>query len=161
MTPPGSSSRRHRSARAAFSPSCSRRLDGELPDAVAQHFSTAESNPTIDAAFVLEREQARDPESFAAEYLAQFVGSGAAYLDRDRITDAIAERGELAPDDGVNWVAGLDPAFSSDPFGLAIVGRDPRDRQPARARRRAQLEAEHRASSCRVRGATTGRGSRP
>jgi phage terminase large subunit-like protein len=28
----------------------------------------------------------------------------------------------------VSWIAGLDPAFSSDPFGLALVGRDPLDR---------------------------------
>jgi phage terminase large subunit-like protein len=30
----------------------------------------------------------------------------------------------VSPELGRGWVAGLDPAFSSDPFGLAIVGRD-------------------------------------
>ena len=29
----------------------------------------------------------------------------------------------LAPDQASGWVAGLDPAFASDPFGLALVGR--------------------------------------
>jgi len=99
---------------------------GELPDARALHASTAQVNPTIDAAF-LEREEARDPDSFRSEYLAEFTGSGGAYLDFDRFT--VADRGEIAPDDATNWVAALDPAFSSDPFGLALVGRpkDPKE----------------------------------
>jgi hypothetical protein len=34
----------------------------------------------------------------------------------------------LQPEDAVSWIAGIDPAFSSDPFGLCIVGRHPLDR---------------------------------
>jgi phage FluMu gp28-like protein len=102
---------------------------GELTDAAAHHATTAEVNPTIDAEF-LAREQARDPDNFKSEYEAEFVGSGAAYLDPDRIDGAVADgRGELRPEDAVSWIAGIDPAFSSDPFGLAIVGRDPADRR--------------------------------
>lgn len=102
---------------------------GELADATAHRATTAEVNPTIDAEF-LAREQARDPETFKSEYLAEFVGGGASFLDPDRIDEATAEdRGELAPEQAAGWVAGLDPAFSSDPFGLALVGRDPSDRQ--------------------------------
>jgi phage terminase large subunit-like protein len=97
--------------------------NGELTDAVAHRATTAEANPTIDDAF-LERERARDPEGFRGEYEAQFVGSGGAFLDSERITDAVADRAELAPEQAVSWVAGLDPAFSSDPFGLALVGRE-------------------------------------
>src|SRR5207253_10177673 len=65
---------------------------------------------------------------FKGEYLAEFTGSGAAFLDPDRIAAAVTDRGELAPGHALGWIAGLDPAFSSDPFGLALVGRDPRDR---------------------------------
>lgn len=103
-----------------------RAQSGELEDAVAQHASTAEANPTIDAAF-LEHEQARDPEGFKSEYLAEFVGGGAAFLDAERIADAVADRGELPPSTPGMAVAGLDPAFSSDPFGLAIVTQLPPD----------------------------------
>lgn len=40
------------------------------------------------------------------------------------IADAVDEdRAELPPEAGTHWIAGLDPAFSSDPFALAIVGR--------------------------------------
>jgi phage terminase large subunit-like protein len=97
---------------------------GELADATAHHATTAEVNPTIDAAF-LEREERRDPDSFKGEYLADFLTSGNAYLDFDRFE--VATRGPLEPDQARGWVAGLDPAFSRDPFGLAIVGQDPSD----------------------------------
>ena len=103
-----------------------RAWSGELPDAAARRATTREVNPTISAAF-LERERARDPEGFKGEYEAEFVGSGAAYLDPDRIAEAVADRGELLPEQAADWVAGLDPAFSSDPFGLALVGRDRAD----------------------------------
>jgi hypothetical protein len=103
---------------------------GELADAIAQHATTAEANPTITAEF-LAAEEARDPESFKSEYMAMFVGGGAAFLDPDRIVEALTLEGEFPPPDNpvvarrYGFVAGLDPAFSSDPFGLAIVGRDP------------------------------------
>ena len=47
------------------------------------------------------------------------------FLDPVRIDEAVLDRGELSPGQAHRWVAGLDPAFSSDPFGLAIVGLDP------------------------------------
>ncbi|MBA2361426.1 MAG: hypothetical protein H0V79_10945 [Actinobacteria bacterium] len=100
---------------------------GELEDAMAHRVPTAEMNPTIDAGF-LAREQARDPESFRSEYLAEFVGGGHSFLDPERIAEAVVLPGELLPEQATGWVAGLDPAFSSDPFGLAVVGRDPGDR---------------------------------
>lgn len=99
----------------------------ELRDAKAHRAATAEMNPTISRA-LLAREQARDPDGFRSEYEAEFVGGGMAYLDPDRIAEAVADRAELLPDQARGWVAGLDPAFSSDPFGLVLVGRDPADR---------------------------------
>lgn len=105
-----------------------RASSGELSDAVAHHATTAEANPSISPEF-LEAEERRDPEGFKSEYLAQFVGSGGAFFDPDNIAAAVTLRGELRPDDAADWVAGLDPAFSSDPFGLVLVGRDKRDRR--------------------------------
>jgi hypothetical protein len=96
---------------------------GELRDARAHHATTADANPTI-GADVLAVEEARDPDGFKSEYLAAFVGGGMSYLDPDRIADAVTLPSELAPEQGVGWVAGLDPAFSSDPFGLALVAHE-------------------------------------
>jgi phage terminase large subunit-like protein len=93
---------------------------GELPNATAHHATTREMNPTI-SADLLAQEEARDPEGFRGEYLAQFLGSGGAWFDLDRVE--IADRGELAPDAGTNWVAGVDLGFTSDQTGIAIVGR--------------------------------------
>jgi hypothetical protein len=99
---------------------------GELEDALAQHATTAEMNPTIDPVF-LAQEQARDPEGFRQEYEANFLTGGEAFLDPAMVELATLDRPELDPALAEGWVAGLDPAFSSDPFGLAIVGRDRND----------------------------------
>jgi hypothetical protein len=93
---------------------------GEIEDAVAQHFTTQEVNPTISESF-LALEEKRDPDSFRAEYLAEFTSSGDSFLDFSRIDDA---RAPIAcPEAAQAWVAGCDPAFSRDAFGLALVGR--------------------------------------
>lgn len=93
---------------------------GELPGAVAYHATTAEMNPTIDPEFLAQRES-RDPISYASEYLADFVGSGDSFIDMTRVvpTDVYP----VPPEEGEGWVCGLDPAFSKDGFGVAIVGR--------------------------------------
>lgn len=101
---------------------------GELEDAAAVTFPTAEVNPTITPEF-LAAEERRDPEGFRSEYLAQFVGSGGAFFDHENVQAAVTLPGELKPGDATDWVAGLDPAFSGDPFGLVLVGKDPSDRR--------------------------------
>jgi hypothetical protein len=101
---------------------------GELEGAQAHAATTAEANPTIDPDF-LAAEERRDPEGFKSEYLAAFIGSGGAFFDPENIAAAVTLPGALRPADAEGWVAGLDPAFSGDPFGLVLVGRDPRDRR--------------------------------
>jgi hypothetical protein len=105
---------------------------GELPGAVAQHASTAEANPAIPAEF-LAAEEARDPDSFRSEYLAEFVQGGGAYLDWRRVVAAVDEsRFELPPGEVLSPVAAVDLAFVRDASALAIVGRDRRDRERLR-----------------------------
>jgi hypothetical protein len=97
---------------------------GEIPGARAHHFTSAEMNPTLSAEFLDAERIVLGEEAFSSEYLATFEGGGGSFLDPDQVRDAIAERGELRPEDATSWVAGLDPAFSSDPFGLCLVGQD-------------------------------------
>ena len=101
---------------------------GELEDAVAANVPTEEMNPTITPQF-LAAEERRDPEGFKSEYLAQFTGSGAAFFDHDNIRAAVTLPGELRPADAVRWIVGADPAFSSDPFAICVVGRDLKGRR--------------------------------
>lgn len=110
----------------AFAELYAKAESGELADAYAHHATTAQANPTIDPAF-LAAEEARDPESFKSEYLAMFVGSGGAFLDAENVSACVTLAGDLDPGDADDWVAGLDPAFSSDPFGCVLVGRDRSD----------------------------------
>jgi hypothetical protein len=117
-----------------FFPSLYRKVtDGEIPDAVAFHATTAEANPTISEEF-LEQERTLDPDAFAAEYEAKFTGGGRLFLDPTLIADAVVDRGEISPDtiEIGNWVVALDPSFASDPFGAAVVGRETTLRRPQR-----------------------------
>lgn len=97
---------------------------GELPGGAAHRASSAEVNPTLSTAFLVSERLILGEEGYLGEYEASFVGSGGSFLDPGIIDAAIGDRDELAPGEAVGWVAGLDPAFSSDPFGLALVGRD-------------------------------------
>jgi hypothetical protein len=102
---------------------------GEIGDAVAHHASTREMNPTLDAAY-FESEEARDPESYRSEFLAEFTAGGGQFVDFDRI--APPERDvDVAPADLLApVVVGCDAAFSGhDLFGVAVVGRDPANRR--------------------------------
>jgi Terminase large subunit, T4likevirus-type, N-terminal len=101
-----------------------RARDGEIADAAAHHATSAEMNPTLDPDF-LRGEFERDPDNYAAEYEARFLGSGGAFLSSDRIAAAVDERDELGRLEALDLLAGLDPGFTNDPFGLVIVGRDP------------------------------------
>jgi hypothetical protein len=97
---------------------------GELEDAVAHHATSAEANPTLSAEW-LGQQRLVLGEEFRSEYEADFVAGGSAFFDEESIRAAVVERDELPGDALVRgWVAGLDPAFSSDPFGVAIVGED-------------------------------------
>jgi hypothetical protein len=100
---------------------------GDLSDAIAQHATTQQMNPTIDPEW-LAAEERRDPVSFRSEYLATFEGSGGVFFDADTLQSAVTLPGELRPQDATDWIAGCDPAFSHDPFALVLVGRDKRDR---------------------------------
>jgi hypothetical protein len=102
---------------------------GELGDAQAHRATTAQMNPTITADFLAEEER-RDVESFRGEYLAEFVGSGGAYFDPERLAAVVEDRHELPPSAGRRWILGLDPSFARDPSAWCVIGEDVTD--PAR-----------------------------
>jgi hypothetical protein len=100
---------------------------GELPDVAAVNRPSWEMNPTLDGG-VLALEEARSPLDYQQEFGAQFLSPGDAYLDFNRIS--VADRPPLPA--GVlagPIVAGIDPSFASDPFGVVVLGRDPANRE--------------------------------
>ena len=46
-----------------------------------------------------------------------------------RVRECVGDWKEVLPSDGRDWRCAIDPAFSRDPFGLAIVGRRREDRE--------------------------------
>jgi hypothetical protein len=103
-------------------------VSGELPDVGAIHLPSWEVNPTLTPEVLAELEAA-DPSSYAQEFGAEFLQSDQAYLDMSRVlvsdrpawaTDQVRGNGLLQP-----VVAGIDPSFAADDFGVVIAGRDP------------------------------------
>ena len=111
-----------------FAETFQRASSGELSDAGAQHATTAQMNPTVTREF-LGQERERDPDSFASEYLAEFLAGGLAFIERERLLAVVdGERRELPPNDLKGCVVGFDPSFSRDPAAVAVVGRDFQER---------------------------------
>ncbi len=99
--------------------------DGQLGKAMAHHASSIEVNPTLSADDLANERIAMSEEEYASEYLAEFVSVGGAFLSREDLDVAVSEdREQLPPEAARGWVAGLDPAFSRDPFALTLVGQD-------------------------------------
>lgn len=100
--------------------------NGEWDGWRAFQHSTWELNPRITRES-LEDEARRDPDMFASEHEARFVGGTGAFFDFDRI--AIGRYAEHPPSACEQWRMGLDPALQADPTAAAVVGRDPQDRR--------------------------------
>jgi hypothetical protein len=104
---------------------------GELPGATCARHSTVEMRPGFETA-ALALERLRDPESYRAEFGAEFVAAGGAFLDAARVADAVARKRELRPGEVVFPVAAVDLAFQGDSSALCIVGRDREQRERLR-----------------------------
>jgi hypothetical protein len=102
-----------------------RARNGEIEDARAHHGTTMEMNPTLDPVYFVS-EEARDPENYRTEFLAEFTGGGGAFVDMDRVAPPGRDQ-DVSPEDlAAPVVVGCDAAFSGhDLFGIAVIGRDP------------------------------------
>jgi hypothetical protein len=104
---------------------------GDLEGSVCAQHSTLDVRPDF-ANAALELERRRDPEAFRAEYGAEFIAAGAAFLDAGRIAAAVTSASELQPGSVVDPVAAIDLGFIQDSTALTIVGRDPANRERLR-----------------------------
>lgn len=97
-------------------------LTGEYPEIHIANYPTWVVNPTISKTF-LESAQKRDPIMFEVEYGANFSVDFAAFLDVDKIREAITLSGTTpAKSSHKNkYFLALDPALSGDAFTAAIA----------------------------------------
>jgi hypothetical protein len=94
--------------------------DGVIPNAAVMHAPAWELNPALDNEEWKEsKRRLLGVDGFQQEHGAEFVAGGGAFFDLRGIE---FEAGPAQPEDGRNWVAGLDPAFHADRFGVALVG---------------------------------------
>jgi hypothetical protein len=94
-------------------------------DVLVWHAPTALMNPTVPRRF-LEREQARDPENFRREYLAEFTEAVTGFLSAEDIQQCVvAGRTEVEPSsEKYCYRAAIDAAFKGDRFTLCIAHYD-------------------------------------
>jgi len=92
---------------------------GVLDSAVCLTAPTWEMRPDLPQSYFDAQRAQLGEDGFSQEYGAQFVSSGGAFFD---LREVVMEPGPCPPGDGHSWILGLDPAFSSDSFGVALVG---------------------------------------
>jgi hypothetical protein len=96
------------------------------PDTLVWRAPTALMNPTVSARF-LAKEQARDPENFRREYLAEFTEAISGFLCAEVIERCVVPgRTEVPPQpDQFFYVAAIDAAYKGDCFTLCVAHNDP------------------------------------
>ena len=94
--------------------------DGTIADAVAVQAPAWELNPALDSEEWREsKRRLLGVDGFEQEHGARFIAGGGQLIDLRGVEFA---DGPVAPEDGKNWVAGCDPAYHADRFGLCLVG---------------------------------------
>jgi hypothetical protein len=94
---------------------------GVLPSARAVCAPTWEVVPGLDEQWRQARRDELGEDIFRQELGAEFVASGGAFFD---LRGVEFEDVPAAPSDGQHWVAGCDPAFHGDRFGVCLVGEN-------------------------------------
>jgi phage terminase large subunit-like protein len=95
--------------------------DGLIDRAVAIHAPAWELNPDLDSdEWRDSKRQLLGNDAFEQEHAASFISGAGAFFDLRGV--AFAD-GPARPEEGADWVAGLDPAFHSDRYGVALVGQ--------------------------------------
>ena len=96
--------------------------NGEIPEAGAYTAPTS-ANPLIDRSYLAAQEAALGSDDYDREFNAIFAAGGLGFFEPDRVREVTGDWREVLPSDGTDWRAAIDPAFTRDPFGLAVVGR--------------------------------------
>lgn len=95
----------------------------ERPEMLVWRLDTSTMNPSLDPVF-LAGEEARDPESYAREYGAEFYESASAFLPADAVQSCVvAGLYQIPPQPNTFYTAALDAAFRGDSFAFGIVHR--------------------------------------
>jgi hypothetical protein len=93
---------------------------GMLPHGHAVRRTIEEMVPDIDADWLQARRLELGEAAYRQEFEAAFVAGGGSFFDlRGLELDGAPAR----PADCVSWTCGMDPAFFSDSYGCALVGR--------------------------------------
>lgn len=91
-----------------------------------EQFATWEVDPEVTEAQVEQWRADLGEALFEQEYGARFVDAGGSFFDLSEIE---FDDAPTSPEDGEGWIAGFDPAFHQDCFGVALIGRSRFERE--------------------------------
>lgn len=92
---------------------------GEIPNSRAVIATTEEMWPDISQAFLQSERKRLGDEAFDREYNCVASTGAGSFFD---LSGLAYDKGPTAPEDGRNWVCGMDPALHADSYGYAVVG---------------------------------------
>lgn len=98
---------------------------GLLPSARAEHAPVWAFDDSLGEAWRDAKRIELGEDTYRQEFGAEFVAGGGSFFD---LRGVVFEDGPAAPEDGRRWVAGLDPAFHGDRFGVVLVGESVSER---------------------------------
>jgi hypothetical protein len=99
---------------------------GVLSSTVTFRAATWEMRPDLPREYFEAQRLQLGEDAYRQEYGAEFRAGGSALVDLRRVE--FSQDGPARPEDCDWWVCGLDPAFHSDRFGVALVGRSRHER---------------------------------
>lgn len=92
---------------------------GEIPNARAAVHTTQEMWPEVSQAFLEGERRRLGADAFAREYECVASSGAGSFFDLSGLDFA---DGPAPPEAGRDWVCGMDPAWSRDQFGYALLG---------------------------------------
>jgi hypothetical protein len=115
-TPSGDSNR--------FAAVCDSIVEDPSPTAAYFFGKTWDINPRIREDDLREERRLLGPELFAQEYECSRLSGAGQFLNAASIEACVSEGGVLPYEAGLEFSVGIDPALSSDVFGVVVIGVD-------------------------------------
>lgn len=96
----------------------------ENPSPTAAYFfgRTWEINPKIRREELVEERRLLGPELFSQEYECSRLSGAGQFLNAESLEACVGEGGDVPPQAGLEFSLGIDPALSSDVFGVVVLG---------------------------------------
>jgi hypothetical protein len=110
-----------------FAAVCDDIVENPSPTASYHFGKTWQVNPKIREDDLVEERRLLGPELFSQEYECSRLSGAGAFLSPDAIEACVSEGGDVPYQSGLEFSVAIDPALSSDVFGVCVLGTERSD----------------------------------